>query len=162
MTVPIRVTCPACQRPLRIADGVMQPSVTCPHCLARVANPQAGTAGGQDDLAVEYEVRRDVRKTSWLLIVLACLGTLGLLSAIRVSRDVIKSIEDLLMGLASLGALAALSAAYVLWRRPGRTPLATAGRIVVGTLVLIGVIMAGILAVVVFVFAVCMIGAMKR
>jgi hypothetical protein len=156
--VPTQVTCPGCQRPLRIADGVTQPWVTCPRCLARVANPQAQAAGGPDGLEVDYEVRRDVQKTGWLLVVLAGLGALTLL---WVGRAVIKSTGDLLTMLTGLGVLAALSAAYVLWRRPGGTPLESAGRVAVGTLALVGAIVAIGLAAVAFLFALCATGALK-
>jgi hypothetical protein len=164
--VPTQVSCPGCNKPLRIADGVTRSWVTCPHCLARVANPQARETDDADRLEVDYEVRRDVRKTSWLLIVLACLGALALLHvAFMVVVGVPLETEALLVYGLGLGVLAALSAAYVLWRRPGRTPLASAGRVVVGTLALVGAITAGTLAVgfaiVVFLFVVCLTGGMK-
>ena len=161
--MPTELACPSCRKPLRIADGITRPWVTCPQCLARVANPQGRETGEADRLEVDYEVHRDVRKTSWLLIALACVGAFTLLHVgFMVVAGVPLESEGLLAYGLGLGVLAALSAAYVLWRRPGRTPLASAGRIVVGTLALVGTIVAGTLAVglaiVVFLFAVCLTG----
>ena len=33
------LTCPSCQKPLRIPDGVKESALTCPRCLARIDNP---------------------------------------------------------------------------------------------------------------------------
>jgi hypothetical protein len=36
-----RVQCPGCGKHLRIPDGVTDPTLSCPHCLAQLPNPQA-------------------------------------------------------------------------------------------------------------------------
>ncbi len=39
--MPQRIPCPGCGKPLRIPDGVTDPWLSCPHCLAQLTNPQA-------------------------------------------------------------------------------------------------------------------------
>lgn len=161
------VTCPGCQRPLRLADGVAQTWVTCPHCLARVANPQARGTGDADHLEIEHEVRGDVRKTSSLLIVLAGLGALTLLSAVPAAIEGVHTGDsEVLLGLGLiLALLISISTACVLWQRPGKTPLESVGRVAVHTLAIVGSIVAGGIvigiAVFVFLFAVCLSGGLK-
>jgi hypothetical protein len=38
--MPQRIQCPGCGKPLRIPDGVTDPWLSCPHCLAQLPNPQ--------------------------------------------------------------------------------------------------------------------------
>jgi hypothetical protein len=40
--MPRSVTCPGCQRLLRVPDGITTADVTCPRCLALVPNPHLG------------------------------------------------------------------------------------------------------------------------
>jgi hypothetical protein len=49
--------CPGCRLWLRIPDGVTEPSLSCPHCLARLPNPAAGTADGGIQTAPSSEAR---------------------------------------------------------------------------------------------------------
>jgi hypothetical protein len=45
--------CPGCKARLRIADGIVSPTVTCPRCLAEVSNPSAGQGAPAESAASE-------------------------------------------------------------------------------------------------------------
>jgi hypothetical protein len=48
--VPRTITCPGCQRLLRVPEAVTTADVTCPRCLAAVPNPNLGGAGAASEM----------------------------------------------------------------------------------------------------------------
>ena len=112
------VDCPECKTRLRVAEGTRAPFLSCPRCLARVANPQAAVDASASPVAavpltcpactkpveavmlfcphceeplreyrnepVDGTVRRDSRRTSVALIVLAVIGALPLLNLLGI------------------------------------------------------------------------------
>jgi uncharacterized paraquat-inducible protein A len=68
-----QVVCPACGKALNISDTAHQQSLTCPRCLARLADP----APSQSEAFVDREVHRDMKGTGCALMVLSALACLG-------------------------------------------------------------------------------------
>lgn len=65
------VTCPRCQRNVRIPPTLTDEVVTCPACLATLANPHGVT--GTRGRGIEADVRREWSAASVLLAVLIAL-----------------------------------------------------------------------------------------
>src|SRR5437773_1642338 len=51
--MPHSQVCPGCKARLRIADGIVSRTVTCPRCLAEVPNPAAGQGAVVETVASE-------------------------------------------------------------------------------------------------------------
>ena len=164
--MPTELTCPACHKPLRVSDRVGQRWVTCPYCLARMANPNPATHADDDtDHEVERAVQSDTRKTSWLIVVLAVIGGLNVLTVIPAAIGGIgKGDWEGVLGVGVVLALVVgLTTLFVVWRRPGRTAMETVGAVAVRSLAVIGSLVAGMfvlgIALAVFIFAVCLAGS---
>lgn len=147
--------CPSCGKP---ADPNW---VFCPYCEEPMRAPRG--------MALERDVRRDTRRTGTGMIVLATLGGLAILWALVGTGAEAFGDRDpgpfvgVLVGLAVLFGISTL---IVMIRSKGNLQSRGIGRLVVSTLALTGgLVAAGFLlslAVVVFLLAVCLVGAGKR
>jgi len=166
--MPAESTCPACGRRLRIPDEAQGLPLTCPLCLARLpAQPPPATATGRrarPQQLPDVEVRGDTRRTGVGLVLLAVLGGLGIsfylfFSAIAAGEG---EVRPLLIVLVVLAFLTLLSTGIVLWRTRENPAARGVGRVLFGTLALAGGLIAACfvlsLALLVFLFAVCLSG----
>jgi hypothetical protein len=163
-----RFVCPGCGRWLRVPAGCTEPRLSCPHCLAEVANlaaPQGIQAGPPAaapasssaiqaparwgaGAALDVDVRRDQRGTGCGIILLAILGILGL--AYGLTGTAVALHEGLAWPLLTLLVVVVVAAgisALRVYRRP-QHPMGAQGafRVVLNTLALLGgVVAAGVL-----------------
>ncbi len=201
------VNCSSCGKKLRIADGVQDPSLTCPHCLKALYNsavkeaiaaeipspmsqgiptffmtcpecekpiqanwsnclhcgtslveprkPSTFLTSDKGRAWVENDVRRDTRGAGIGMILLAVLGGIGLMQMLAVAVTgaihgqawIIKNV------IISVTTLALITTGFMINRHNPED--IGVGRVVVGTLALIGIIFLFFLAMMIFVFAVC-------
>jgi hypothetical protein len=133
----------------------------CPYCQEILHVPD----GDQRSYSLEGEVRRDTRRTSVGLVLLAVLGGLQLVGAL-VQLIVAGTTEALALGLGFLLLLILIVTGIMFVRTRHNPQDRSIGRVVVGTLALVGGLsvawIALALAVVVFFFAICAVaGGLK-
>jgi hypothetical protein len=183
--MPVQLTCPSCNRVLKVPDDVKTRELSCPRCLAKFANPaapartaeeppltvtlaepQAAPFGGSHRRRavriVDEDVRRDTKGTSVVLILLAILGGLGLLFYVWAGFASLQNgggqvLIAVLLGVLFLGLI---TTGIMFWRTRDNPSERGFGRVVVGTLAMTGGLIAlscsiG-LAVIVFFFVACL------
>jgi hypothetical protein len=185
-----RFVCQSCGRGLRVPEGCTEPLLTCPHCLAEVANPAASPMASQDiqaelpspapgsgaiqtsplpslGVGVDLDVRRDQHRTGCGIRLLAALGGLGLVyglvgTAIAANEGEFWPLLALLAFLVLVGGISTLR----VYRRP-QPPTGTqgAGQVLLRTLTVLGVVVgAGCLlagAAVIYLFVLCFSGNLR-
>lgn len=114
--MPYEITCSRCRRVLRIAEGNTRPSLTCPHCLALVANPHALVRADLPAAlpytdSLDAEVQRDSHGGAVVAGVLAgmvLLGVFGFLASGGLNQVSLSSAVSVVLGLGILvlGAIA--------------------------------------------------------
>ncbi len=181
-----RITCPGCHRSLLLKVDCTAEALSCPRCLARIPNPQARVTSTEVQAEtpaastpaspsagiterspwpcaadVDVDVRRDSRRTSGCLIALAVLGGIGvswaLLGGIVAANEGADGV--LLSILGFLLMLTVVSAVWVFAHHPGETPGAHIGRTMLGVLTISGVLVLLLVAVLIFLFVVCLVSA---
>lgn len=165
------VTCPRCLAPVPTVYEVHPPPAdVCPGCGRETApawrfcpyceTPLRGAQGGRRRDLADRDIQRDVKGTSAGLTILAILGGVGVLyfffAVLPAAAEVRGMHGVLLVGLAFL----AVVVVGIGMSARGRTPAARGvGRILVGTLAVVGVIVATGLAMliagVLFLLAMC-------
>jgi hypothetical protein len=143
--------CPNCGR------EVSPQWLLCPHCEEPLHAPRRKGYG-----AADRDVRRDVRGTSWLMVILAILGVLGIGYAILIASEVATEGDaSVLVGvLSGLLFLTLISTLIVFAKGHGDVRSGGVRRVLVGTLALAGGLTAlscalG-LAVLIFFFVACL------
>lgn len=165
--MPHRITCSWCETPLRVAEAITAPFVTCPNCLARIPNPgtpetratPATTAPAHRPRAatLDEDTHGDSKLVGCGLIVLALLGGLGIL---QIAALALHEPDGYIVWIAlaiGVGFLA-LVATGIMFVRTRKNPRErTVGRVVLGTFALIGALMLGGFALLVLFFIVCLV-----
>ena len=158
--MPQSLTCPACKAKLQIADEPSERTLTCPRCLADVEAPNA-VEGSRSGTATQDAVR-DTRRTSAGIAILAALGGLGLgwwlLGVLAITAQPQSRVGPgpLVAWLVVVGFLT-LVATGIVWARTRNDPSAMdVGRIVIGTLALAGGFVLVGVALLIFLFVVCL------
>jgi len=152
------ITCPTCQKRLRLSDQTAARTVICPNCLNEVENP----AAGPDDRTptMHRDIRWYARATSWILLVLIGLCGVGVaLSIVQFSsaKGSEAGLESLLRIVGCIGLLCILvflTANLLLWR------FVTAGRAMDSARWILGLLALTLgtgFAAVVFLFTACMV-----
>ena len=175
-----RATCPACLAEVSVPESVREEppppregALSCPRCGRSVERiwincpwcdePLRGRSSN-DYAWIDRDVRRDRHWTTGLVIFLALLGTLAVLfvgyfALVDLTRGTYQAALYLAVGLLFLAGLTTL----IVFVRSGGNPRAgDAGRIAVGTLAMVGGLIAVTtcigLAIFAFLFAVCLAG----
>jgi hypothetical protein len=172
-----RLTCPGCGRFLLLPGDCTAEKLTCPRCLADIANPQApdASSGVQTGApaarpstpapsavtprvewtrGVDGDVRRDSRGTSGCLVLLATLGGIGVVSLAWLSLAI--GAQAVIFTLIALLVLTVISVAWVARHPREEAEGSVASRTVFGVLVISGTIMLLVIAVLIFFLVVCM------
>jgi hypothetical protein len=152
--VPQQTICPSCRQPLRVPDDVRSRWLSCPRCLARVANPGAPALLGGRGTADE-EVHRDNRGIGIGLTILAILGGLGVTRALLFTAAA-GGLAGLATIMVPLHFLGLLTTGIMFWRTRDNPAARNVGRVVVGTLASVGVLVLLALAAVIFLFVLCL------
>jgi hypothetical protein len=109
---------------------------------------------------VHREVQRDTRGVGIGVILLAVLGGLGLVQMLFCAGALANDSPGVLISLlVGLGFLALVSTAIMFLRTQHHPEARGIGRVVVGTLALVGVSVLLVIALIVFLLAMCMAGA---
>jgi hypothetical protein len=165
--MPAEILCPACGHRLEIPVVEQYFPLTCPRCLARLDTALPATAtrhGTRPQRVPDVEIGSDTKRTGVGLIVLAVLGGVGIAYHLLIAGTFAASgdIALLVIVLVVVAFLALLSTGIVLWRTRENPAARGVGRVIFGTLALAGALIAACfvlsLALVVFLFAVCLSG----
>lgn len=157
-----QVTCKSCGSILEVPEACIDRWLTCPRCLAKVATFEASSheAVSSPHDEVHREVQRDTRGIGVGVILLAVLGGIGLLQMLGCAGAIAKeSPEFLVVLLVCLGFLALFSTAIMFVRTQHHPEARGIGRVVVGTLALVGIVMLLAISFIVFLLAMCIAGA---
>lgn len=185
--MPHRITCSWCETHLRVDDAITAAYVTCPNCLARLPNPGApaavaetptpdapipsgprptrGAKWGDPTLTLEEDTQRDSKSVGCGLMFLAGLGALGVLQmviplAFALNDPNTRSNDALALTIGvviTLAFVALIATGIMLFRTRKHPGERTVGRVVVGTLALIGALMLSGIALMVVFFLVCVV-----
>jgi hypothetical protein len=149
----ILLTCPACYARLRFPEQTRERVLVCPRCGDWVDNPAPGLGPTAGD--IHSDVRRDLRLGGIVLAVLIALCILGAsLAFVRPGGEYAKLELAYVLGFifAALDILVTIACAIALWRWGLSGVGDPSARAILGILFLI---LATIVAVVIFFFATC-------
>jgi hypothetical protein len=164
-----KITCTSCGSILEVPEACIDRWLTCPRCLAKVATFETSSqipdrpmvSSPYDD--VHREVQRDTRGVGVGVILLAVLGGLGLVQMLFCAGALANDSPEFLVGLLiGLGFLASVSTGIMFLRTQHNPEARGVGRVIVGTLALVGVLTLLVIALIVFLLAMCLAGGGPR